>query len=166
MMKTLNVITLILCFLVCAASAQSKKPLVTFEQMFTPAQQKSMGLSKLTAAEKEALRAHVESMLVRVASAEKKTPVAPGGRGAAGKVYAGVGGGHWIKKNIERGTYILLEDRSLWQIDPLDKINASLWLSISNITVVESNAGSPGYNYLLINTDDGEKAHAKYLGKQ
>ena len=165
-MKTLNAITLILCFFACTASAQSNKPLVTLDQMFTPAQQKSMGLSRLTASEREALRAHVESLLVRVASADERKPAAPGGNGAAGKVYAGVGGGHWISKNIERGTYILLEDRSLWQIDPLDKINATLWLAISSITVVESNAVSPRYNYLLINTDDGEKAHAKYLGKQ
>jgi len=82
------------------------------------------------------------------------------------KVYAGIGGGHWVKKNIDSGTYMVLEDGTLWAIDPFDKIDAMLWLPISNITVIESSSGSPGYNYLLINTDDGEKAHAKYMGKQ
>jgi hypothetical protein len=73
---------------------------------------------------------------------------------------------HWIKKNIYSGAYILLEDGSLWQIDPIDKLDAMLWLPISNIIVVESTTGSPGFDYLLINTDDKEKAHAKFIGKQ
>jgi hypothetical protein len=61
---------------------------------------------------------------------------------------------------------MILEDGSLWQIDPLDRIDAMLWLPTSDITVTESSSGSPGFDYLLINTDDGEKAHAKYMGKQ
>ncbi len=82
------------------------------------------------------------------------------------RVYAGTGEGHWIKKNIGRGEFIVLEDGSLWEIDRLERIDASLWLRTSDITVVESDRGSPGYDYLLINTDDGEKAHAKYMGKR
>ncbi|RKY09225.1 MAG: hypothetical protein DRP66_02725 [Planctomycetota bacterium] len=82
------------------------------------------------------------------------------------KIYVGVGGGHWLKKNIDSGTYMVLEDGTLWAIDPFDKIDAVLWLPISNITVTESSSGSPGYDYLLINTDDDEKAHAQYMGKQ
>tara|TARA_B100001123_G_C15031379_1_gene915566 strand:+ start:436 stop:585 length:150 start_codon:yes stop_codon:yes gene_type:complete len=31
---------------------------------------------------------------------------------------------------------------------------------------MESDDGTPGYDYLLINTEDKEKAHAKYFGKQ
>ncbi len=61
---------------------------------------------------------------------------------------------------------MILEDGSIWQIDPMDTIDAMLWLPISNITIVLSDRGSPGYGYLLINTDDGEKAHAKYLGNK
>jgi len=63
------------------------------------------------------------------------------------------------------GSFIVLEDNSLWQIDPLDKIQAMLWLPISSIIVVKSTTGSPGYDYLLINTDDREKAHARFIGK-
>ena len=59
---------------------------------------------------------------------------------------------HWIKKNIDSGAYI-------------HKLDAMLWLPISNIIVVKSTTGSPGYDYLLINTDDKEKAHAKFMGK-
>ena len=81
-------------------------------------------------------------------------------------IYAGTGGGHWVKENIDNGEFILLEDGSLWQVDPFDKIDVSLWLSLSEITVVESSGGSVGYDYLLINTDDDEKAHAKYVETQ
>lgn len=80
--------------------------------------------------------------------------------------YPGGTSGHWIQENIDSGTMIILEDGSIWKIDPLDKIEAALWLPISNITIVTSNNGSPGYDYLLINTNDGEKAHAKYLGNK
>jgi hypothetical protein len=40
----------------------------------------------------------------------------------------------------------------------LDQIDTALWLPMSEITVVETAGG-----YLLINTDDGEKAHASLL---
>jgi len=80
--------------------------------------------------------------------------------------YPGGSSGHWIQENIDSGSMIVLEDGSIWEIDPLDKIEAMLWLPISNITIVTSDNGSPGYDYLLINTDDGEKAHAKYLGSK
>ena len=78
--------------------------------------------------------------------------------------YPGIGSGHWIKENVNGGSIIILEDGSIWAIDPVDRIDAMLWLPISSITVIESAKGTPGYNYLLINTDDGEKAHAKYTG--
>jgi len=58
-------------------------------------------------------------------------------------MYAGVGGGHWIKKNVESGKLIILEDGSIWQIDPYDKITASLWLPITEIVVLDSESGSP-----------------------
>ena len=60
----------------------------------------------------------------------------------------------------------ILEDGSLWQVDRLERLDASLWLKITNISVVEATDGALGYDYLLINTDDDEKVHAKYLGKK
>jgi len=142
--------------------AQSKKAVLTFEQLFPEDKQREIGLQKLSAVEKEALRAYVESLMV----AGLRLKVTSGGGTTGGGIYAGVGQGHWIKENIDRGAFIVLEDKSLWKIDPFNKLDAALWLNISNITVVESSGGSPGYDYLLINTDDGEKAHANYMGKQ
>jgi len=83
-----------------------------------------------------------------------------------GQYYSGGSSGHWIQENIDSGSMIVLEDGSIWKINPPDKIEAMLWLPISNITIITSDNGSPGYDYLLINADNGEKAHAKYFGSK
>lgn len=146
--------------------AYALTPAFSFEQLFPSSVQRQMGLHKLTDTEKEALRAHVERLLlISVAESLRKPAETLPARPTGGR-YMGAGGGHWVQQNIDSGTYIVLEDGSLWQLDPMEKIDAMLWLPISNITVVESSAGSIGYNYLLINTDDDEKAHAKYMGNQ
>jgi hypothetical protein len=79
-------------------------------------------------------------------------------------VYPGAESGHWIRENISSGSYIELEDGSLWQIEPYDKFDTSLWLPVTSITVVIA-PSMPGYDYLLINTDDKEGAHARYVGR-
>lgn len=137
-----------------ACVAQGQAPVLTFNQLFPPSSQQQMGLHKLTTGEKEALRSHVQTLLTRVLVETQ-----------GGDTYAGVGGGHWVMENVNSGTYMILEDGSLWKIDPIDKIDAMLWLPVSEITVLKSRRGSPGYNYLLVNTDDGEQAHAKYMGR-
>ncbi len=79
--------------------------------------------------------------------------------------YAGIGGGHFIKDKLRNGELIVLEDRSVWKMDPIDKTISRLWLRLSEIIVKESSGGLAGYDYVLINTDDGEKAFARYVGQ-
>jgi len=76
-------------------------------------------------------------------------------------VYPGVGTSHWIQNVASGGKIIILEDGSVWEVSPIDIIYSAIWLPISNIVVVED-FGS--YPYKLINTDDGEKVNARYLG--
>ena len=154
-MKGLHIVALLVTALTSLCLAQDNFQAITFDQIFPKFAQRKMGLHKLTAAEKEALRLHVQNLLIRVIEGRE-------GSGA----YAGVGGGHWVNKNVDSGTYMILEDGSLWKIDPIDRIDAMLWLPISDITVLKSTSGSRGYNYLLVNTDDGEEAHAKYMDGQ
>jgi hypothetical protein len=73
-------------------------------------------------------------------------------------VYVSPRDGHWVQSKTDDGSIVTLEDGSVWQIDPLDQIDTTLWLPMTEITVVETGSG-----YLLINTDDGEKAHARLL---
>ena len=154
-MKLLHVTSLLITPFTALSLAQEHLQVVTFEQIFPRIAQQKMGLHKLTANEKEALRSHVQGLLEQVIKATESSGS-----------YAGVGGGHWVRKNVNSGTYIILEDGSLWKIDPINKIDAMLWLPISSVTVLKSSSGSRGYNYLLINTDDGEEAHAKYMGRE
>jgi hypothetical protein len=137
--------------------SQTQPPRLAFDRLFPKEIQTEAGLTRLTAREREVLRAHVEKLLTVVLAAAV-------GASSGGEPYVGIGSGHWIKKNVDSGAFILLEDGSLWKIDPLDKVDAMLWLPISDVTVIKSGDGTPGYDYLLINTDDGEKAHGMLMG--
>lgn len=77
--------------------------------------------------------------------------------------YSGVGGCHWIKEVASGGAYVTLEDGSLWEITTIDRIDTSLWLSITNITVLVDKNPIGEFRYILVNKDDGEEAHARYV---
>jgi hypothetical protein len=80
--------------------------------------------------------------------------------------YAGGSTGHWIKSKASNGAIITLEDGSVWEIQSLDRIETASWLPISNVTIFRNSAGIGDYKYVLVNTDDGAKAAAKYLGRR
>ena len=82
---------------------------------------------------------------------------------APGFVAPEVDSGHWIEGVIDGGSFVKLEDGSLWQISPLDTITSALWLPISDIVVIEGN--DLGYPYKLINTDDRESVNARRLSR-
>lgn len=82
-------------------------------------------------------------------------PGAPAGQGANGN--------HWIKKIVERGKTVQLENGSLWQINPLSKVDAILWLPTERITIIES--GNAVYPYKLINSDGKSTAEAKLISR-
>jgi len=70
---------------------------------------------------------------------------------------------HWIKSVVERGQTIQLEDGSLWQLNPLNKVDAILWLAMERITIVDS--GNALYPHKLINTDGRSTAEAKLISR-
>ncbi len=72
-----------------------------------------------------------------------------------------VSGGHWIDSVSGNGKIIELEDGSIWEVCPIDQVTTVLWLTASDIVVLEgSNAHFP---YKLVNKDDGETAEARVL---
>lgn len=83
---------------------------------------------------------------------------------AKGSVYAGIGGRHWIREATPGAGIIVLEDGSVWEVNPMGRITTCLWLPTARITVLENPTGF--LPYLLVNTDQGEKAEAKYIGQQ
>lgn len=141
---------------------------VKITDMFTPEEKAKAGLSKLSPSEIDSLnvaflrvirQGRIENKLQ--GTTDTNTKSLPASQSLRGRTYFNTGGGHWVSKNIDTGKFIKLEDGSLWEISPIDKINSMLWLPISNIMVIESK--NPLYPYLLINTDDGEKVEAKLL---
>jgi hypothetical protein len=62
--------------------------------------------------------------------------------------YAGLGAKHWVNKAIGQGAFILLEDGSLWEISPIDKIKTMLWLPTSSVVVIAGK--NPEYPYGLV----------------
>lgn len=56
-------------------------------------------------------------------------------------------GGHWIESVSSDGRVITLEDGSVWEVDPIDRIDSMLWLPVSDIVACDDK---------LINTNDDE----------
>src|SRR6266571_7224319 len=71
------------------------------------------------------------------------------------------GKGHWVDEVSSNGAIITLEDNSMWEIASLDRIDTSLWLPTTDITVMRDPRPVDDFKYILVNTEDGEKAHAK-----
>ena len=77
------------------------------------------------------------------------------------KRYFFTGGSHWLKERDDSDNSVRLEDNSLWQVNPVDRITCSLWLCTEKITVLEGQ--NPDYPYFLINKNDGEKVEARLI---
>jgi hypothetical protein len=73
-------------------------------------------------------------------------------------------GTHSIEGVADSGGVIVLDDESVWGVAPLDRVDSGIWLETTDIMVRKTNE-DPNYPYLLINTDDHETVHAKYMGK-
>ena len=75
-----------------------------------------------------------------------------------------VGDGHWIDDISSTGATITLDDGSVWLISPLDQAASSIWLPIDNVVVRHSR--DPSYPYLIVNTDEGETASARFVASR
>lgn len=62
--------------------------------------------------------------------------------------------GHWISSISSGGEIVILEDRSVWQVDSVDTIDTSLWLPTEDIIICGNT---------MINVDNGEKVGVSRL---
>ena len=69
---------------------------------------------------------------------------------------------HWLRDKLEEGRIVVLEDESIWEVHPLDRLITSRWLRISTITVTYTQKET--YPYVLSNSTEREDARANYLG--
>lgn len=146
------------------AAAQAE---LTINDVMSQAEQRATGIHALTAAQRDALNRWLVRYTRSVFDvAQKESPRGPARNqsSTSGRLYAAVGRGHWIDEVTSGGAIVTLEDGSMWEISSIDRIDTSLWLPVTDITVLEADRPIGDYRYLLVNTEDGEKALAKYLG--
>ena len=70
---------------------------------------------------------------------------------------------HWLRDKLEEGRTVVLEDDSVWEVHPSDRLIAKRWLRMSTINVVHTQ--KEGYPYLLKNSTEGESARANFLSR-
>jgi hypothetical protein len=68
---------------------------------------------------------------------------------------------HWLRDKLDDGRIVVLEDESVWEVHPSDRLITGRWLRISTITVKHTQ--KEGYPYLLSNSTEREDARANYL---
>jgi hypothetical protein len=79
-------------------------------------------------------------------------------------MYSDEGNAHRIETNYNSGATIVLDDGSIWDIDPVDTMITTLWKYNASITVSSANGGQ--YDYVLSNSEDGKEVRAKFIGEK
>lgn len=150
-------------------SGQEGRAVVTMASQMTPEELRTTGVASLSIVQRAALDAWIQRYTENVITASIKFAENSGHASSptrASPIYAGTGSGHWIDEVSSDGGIVTLEDGSIWQISSLDQIDTALWLPVTDITVVRSASPVGGYDYTLVNTEDSEKASAKYIGEK
>ncbi len=170
MLRTMARLTCLV-LVITLATGQVEQRGLPLDKFMTPQELEETGVKNLTSAQRRALEiwlakytrklvrtvvnnpSHFESML-----GSHATPPSSD--------YPNSGSGHWISEVDSDGALVMLEDGSTWRIADSDQIDTVLWLPTTEITVLKVHDAAGEYNYLLVNTEDNENAHAKYLGKK
>ena len=125
--------------------------LLSLDSLMSKAEQERTGVSRLSAQERTALEEWLTQFAASGAKVLRSTTAIPGSAS-----YAGVGQKHWVQSVAQGGGWIQLEDGSLWQVSPIDKIHTAVWLPIEYVIVVKS--GNPYYPYRLVGERDAAEA--------
>lgn len=75
--------------------------------------------------------------------------------------YTGVGGGHYLKTVDPEGQTLMLEDGSIWEIDPRSHYFTARWQPLEGIAVRRADPDN-GFNYEIDNTDQDNGALARF----
>jgi hypothetical protein len=90
-----------------------------------------------------------------LARSSRPTETTASRRSAHGRVYSSsCEDGHWVDSVSADGTIVILEDGSVWEVDPVDAIDSALWLPTTDVIVCDDK---------IINTEDNEKVSARRL---
>lgn len=76
--------------------------------------------------------------------------------------YPGVGPGHYVHETREAGRFVVLEDKSVWEIAEPSRFVTAEWQAMEGISVRFAE-GEPPFAYELSNTDRDEGAAARWI---
>lgn len=76
--------------------------------------------------------------------------------------YVGINLGHWIAKTSEHGKVLVLEDGSVWEINPAYQSKTLVWMVAQKVVV--SNGANPQYPYQLANGETKEVVQGRFVG--
>ena len=138
---------------------------LTIDDVMSAEEQSETGVAELDVYQRDALDQWLNRYTRRVreealAASSTPPPAPAGGAGA----YGGLGGGHSIAGFRDEGVVIRLEDGSEWEIHRIHRVHAGKWSLGAAIRVIEADAAMGRFRHLLVNTDLGENANARYLG--
>lgn len=184
-MNTRVLRNLALAAVVCAPAtlfaAEPTRRVIPLNEIMTKREQKSTGLHKLTLDERAALEEWLtffantiarESASV-TARAAGLSAIAPArstlsadaaikiAASATGGNYSGLDQKHAVKEKVDNGSFILLDDGSMWQIAPIDRASSALWLPQDSILVLKND--NLLYPYKLVSGRD--TVEARFLAK-
>lgn len=76
--------------------------------------------------------------------------------------YPGVGPGHYLQEAREGGRFLVLEDKSLWEVAERHRFITAEWQALEGISVRYAE-GEPPFAYELSNTDRDEGIAARWV---
>ena len=135
----------------------------SLDGILTPEQQRAMGLHKLTRSEKLALTRFIIKVFgagMEVCfDAGLNAPVSNGPRRNppenSSEQHDGSDMIYRLKSNIGSGTFLVLDDSSIWEVNRVGRADAMLWHPESEIIVIENSGRCLYGEFLLMNGDDG-----------
>lgn len=149
-------------FVVVDVTAQTGLQL-HISSFMTPQELQTTGVGQLSPAQRAALDKWLNRYTRAVIRTARGSEATDGGTGTASEYITGKG--HWVQEVSGNGAILTLEDDSMWEIISIDQVDTALWLPTTDITVIRDPRPVGDYKYVLVNTEDGEKAHAKYMGR-
>jgi hypothetical protein len=147
------------------AVAQTGKLNLTIEDVMTPQELKDTGLFGLTASQRTALNTWLNRYTTAVFKAAGGASSLRGSASSPCRVYPNTGEKESITEN-GHGKVLILLDGSMWQVMGVDTVDSLLWLPVEDVIVIKAERPVGCYTYTIINTEEGEKVQAQYLGQR
>ncbi len=142
----------------------SAKDLFTLDSVMSRDEQGKTGVLNLSPEERVAL----EEWLTRFALAVADYSAVSAPMAARSPVgHSGIEKTYRFQSTTSNGEHVQMMDGSLWEVSPVDRINALIWLPVGNVIVTAS--GNPLYPFRLIRERETVEAkpvtHASALGQ-